>query len=87
MLGLVGVISIPSDEKYSIICVDKIYRDAVAAKAVAAAVPAKENKGKKNDRRDTSKESGSVPLRSMMRLLMTCRRVPTAKDPRLLHLM
>ena len=30
MPGLVGVISIPSDEKDAIICMDKMYRDAVA---------------------------------------------------------
>ena len=35
-----------------------MYRDAVAAEATAAAVPAKENNGKKKDSRDTSKESG-----------------------------
>jgi hypothetical protein len=58
MPGPVGVISIPSDEKDAIICVDKMYRDAVAAEAAAAAVPAKENRGKKKDNRDTSKESG-----------------------------
>ena len=57
MPGPLGVITIPSDEKYAIICVDKMYRDAVAAEA-AAVVPAKENKGKKRDCRDSGKESG-----------------------------
>jgi hypothetical protein len=56
--GPVGVISIPSDKKDTIICVDKMYRDAVAVEAAEAAVPAKEIKGKKKARRDTSKESG-----------------------------
>ena len=55
MPGLVGVISIPSDEKDAIICVDKMYRDAVAAEATTAVIPAKENKGKKKDSRDASK--------------------------------
>ena len=35
-----------------------MYRDAVAIEAAAAMIPAKENKAKKKDSRDTSKESG-----------------------------
>ena len=58
MPGPVGVISIPSDEKDTIFCVDKMYRDIVAAEAAEATVPAKEIKGKKKDSSDTSKESG-----------------------------
>ena len=58
MSGPLGVITIPSDEKDAIICVDKIYRDAVATETVAAAAPAKESKGKKRDYRDPEKESG-----------------------------
>ena len=58
MPGPLGVITIPLDEKDAIICVHKMYRDVVAAEATAAAVPAKENKRKKKDRWDTSKESG-----------------------------
>ena len=58
MPGPVGVISIPSDEKDAIICVDNIYRDAVVAEEAAAAVPAKENRGKKKDSKDAGKESG-----------------------------
>ena len=53
-----GVITIPSDEKDAIICVDKMYRDAVAAKTAAAAATAEESKGRKRDCRDSSKESG-----------------------------
>ena len=53
-----GVISIPSDAKGAIICMDKMYWDAVAAEAMPATVPAKENRGKKKDSRDTGKESG-----------------------------
>ena len=34
MPGPLGVNTIPSDEKDAIICVDKIYRDAVAVEAV-----------------------------------------------------
>ena len=58
MPGPLGVITIPSDEKDAIICMDKIYRDAVTAEAAAAAAPAKESKGKKRDCRSSSKESG-----------------------------
>ncbi|XP_020163526.1 uncharacterized protein [Aegilops tauschii subsp. strangulata] len=49
----IGVISIPSDEKDAIIYVDKMYREAVAAEAAEATVPAKESKGKKKANRDT----------------------------------
>ena len=66
MPGPLGVITIPSDEKDAIICVDKMYRDAVAAEAVAAAAPAKESKGKKRDCRDSDKESGKrAPTKCM----------------------
>ena len=58
MPGPLGVITIPSDEKDAIICVDKMYQDAVAAEAAAAAAPAKESKGKKSDCRTSGKESG-----------------------------
>ena len=57
MLGPLGAITIPSDEKDAIICVDKMYRDAVTAKASAAAPPTKESKGKKRDCRATGNES------------------------------
>ena len=53
-----GVITIPSDEKDAIICVNKMYRDAVLVEAAVAAVPTKENKGKKRDCRTSGKESG-----------------------------
>jgi hypothetical protein len=42
MPGPMGVIFVPSDKKDAIICVDKIYRDAVVAEVVEAIVPAKE---------------------------------------------
>ena len=58
MPGPLGVITIPSDEKDAIICVDKMYRDAVGAEAAAAAAPAKESKGKKRDCRTPGKEFG-----------------------------
>ena len=47
MPGPLGVITIPSDEKDAIICVDKMHRDAVAAEAATTTIPAKESKGKK----------------------------------------
>jgi hypothetical protein len=52
MLGPMGVISVPSNKKDAIICVDKMYRDAVAAEVAEATVPAKEKHS-----RGTSKES------------------------------
>jgi hypothetical protein len=55
MQGPMGVISIPSDKKDAIICVDKMYREAVAAEATA---PTKENKRKKKGSKDASEESG-----------------------------
>ena len=58
MPGPVGVISVPSDEKDAIICVDKMYRNAVTAKAAESAVPAKESGGTKKPSRGTNKESG-----------------------------
>ena len=58
MPGPLGVITIPSDEKDAIICVDKMYRDVVAAEAAATEALAKESKGKKRDCRDSGKESG-----------------------------
>ena len=62
MRGLLGVLTIPSDEKDAIICVDMMYQDAVAVEAAAA--PTKESKGKKKDCRTSGKESGKrVPLR------------------------
>src|SRR3990170_7533096 len=49
--GPMGVISINSDKKDAIICVDKMYRDAVATKAAEAIAPAKEKKkGKKTSK-------------------------------------
>ena len=59
MPGPVGVISIPSDEKDAIICMDKMYRDAVAVEAAEATVPTKENKKKKKDNKGSSEESGN----------------------------
>ena len=57
MPGPIGVISIPSDEKDTIICVDKMYREAVAVEATEATVPTKESKGKKKANKDANKES------------------------------
>ena len=52
------VITIPSDEKDAIICMDKMYQDAVAAESATAAVPAMEDRGKRKGSKDASKESG-----------------------------
>ena len=56
MPGPVGVISILSDEKDAIICMDKMYMDAVAAEAADITAPAKENKKTKKASMDISKE-------------------------------
>ena len=85
MPGPLGVITIPSDEKDAIICVDRMYRDAVAAEAAAATVPAKESKGKKRDCRTSGKESGKRAPPSAWHPLMMCRSLPTARDPGSLH--
>ena len=58
MPGPMGVISIPSDKKDAIICIDKMYRDAVAAAAAEAVVPAKENKQGRKTGKDTGNKSG-----------------------------
>ena len=58
MSGTVGVITIPLDKKDAIICMDKMYRDAVAAEAMATVVPTKEDRGKKKGSRDAGKVSG-----------------------------
>ena len=57
MPGPMGIISIPSDKKDAIICLDKMYQDAVAAEAAEASAPAKKKKGKKASR-DADKDSG-----------------------------
>ena len=77
-----GVITIPSDEKDAIICMDKMYRDTVAAEAAAAAAPAKERRRIVGP---PTRSPGSVPPPSARHPLMTCRSVPTARGPRLLH--
>ena len=54
--GPMGVISINSDKKDAVICVDKMYRDAVAAEVAKAPAPAKK-KEKKNSGKTSSKDS------------------------------
>mgnify|MGYP005835398895 FL=1 len=58
MPGPLGVITIPSDEKDAIICVDRMYRDVVAIEVATVTDPAKENKGKRRGSRTPGKESG-----------------------------
>ena len=58
MPGPMGFITIPSDEKDAIICVDKMYRDTITTEAAAVVVPAKEDRGKKKGSKDAGKESG-----------------------------
>ena len=85
MPGPLGVIAISLDEKDAIICVDKMYRDSVAAEAAAVAAPAKESKGKKRDCRTSGKESGKRAPSECTAPVTMCQSVPTARDPRLLH--
>ena len=54
MPGPLRIFTISSDEKDAIICVDKMYRDAVTAEAA----PTEESIGKKRGCRDSRKESG-----------------------------
>jgi hypothetical protein len=57
MPGPMGVITIPSDKRDAVICVDQMYRDAVSAEAVGAPAPTqKENKVK-----ETGKDSIKDP--------------------------
>lgn len=48
--GPMGIIFINSDKKDAIICLDKLYRDAVAAEATKVPAPAKRRKSKKTGR-------------------------------------
>ena len=57
MPGPMGVISIPSDKKDAIICMDKMYREAVTAEAAKATTPARESKKRKKASKDADKES------------------------------
>jgi len=52
MPGPMGIISIQSDKKDAIICMDKMYWDAVTAVATEATMPTKRSKGEKKDSRD-----------------------------------
>ena len=57
MLGPMGVISINYDKKDAVICVDKMYRDAVAAEAAKMLAPAKKKESKKSSK-TSNKDSG-----------------------------
>jgi hypothetical protein len=57
MPGPMGVISINSDKKDAVICVDKMYRDAVAAEATKVPAPAKKKENKKSGK-TSNKDSG-----------------------------
>ena len=57
MTGPMGIISIPSDKKDAIICVDKVYRDAVVAEAAETIAPAEDTKKKKGAGVDAGKDS------------------------------
>ena len=71
MPGPMGVISIPSDKRDSVICIDKMYRDAVAVEAVKALAPAKEKKKVKKADEDPRKHASLECARPTL----TCRNV------------
>jgi hypothetical protein len=58
IIGPLGIISIPSDKKDAIICMDKMYRDAVTVEADEATAPAKDTKKKKEAIVSPDKDSG-----------------------------
>jgi hypothetical protein len=57
MPGPMGVITINSDKKDAVICVDKLYREVVAASAAKAPAPANKKKSKKSGK-TSDKSSG-----------------------------
>lgn len=79
MPGPMGVISIPSDKKDAVISVDKMYREAVAAEVTALA---KETKKKQKASMDVGKESEKCTSPEYVGPLMTCRKVPIARNQR-----
>ena len=58
MPGPMGVLTIPSDAKDAIICMDKMYRDAVMTEDAELTTVTKESKKKKKGSKDACKESG-----------------------------
>ena len=85
MHGPLGVLTIPSDEKDAIICMDKMYRDAIAAEAAAAVVPAKEDRGNKMGRKDTRKESEKRTTSECAAPIDDLPENSIVRDPRSLH--
>ena len=66
MLGLMGVISISSDKKDAIICMDKMYRDAVVAKPWKLQLPPRKTRKERRLAGMPVRNSGSAPLRSVL---------------------
>lgn len=56
MLGPMGVISIPSDKRDVVLYVDMMYRNVIAAEAIKASAPAKEEKKVKKTGESTDKD-------------------------------
>jgi hypothetical protein len=56
MPGPMGIITIPSDKKDAVICVDQMFKEAAATDADKATAPAKRRSGKKS--KDSSESSG-----------------------------
>ena len=85
MPGLMGAISIPSDKKDVIICVDKMYREVVVEEVAEATAPPKESKKKKKASKDANKESGKHTSPECAAPVDDLPESSIARDPRLLH--
>ncbi|KAI5022607.1 hypothetical protein ZWY2020_059492 [Hordeum vulgare] len=57
MPGPMGVISISSNKKDAVICIDQMYQDQVAAKAAGESAPARSHKKEKKSRGNTGNDS------------------------------
>jgi hypothetical protein len=87
MPGPMGIISIPSDKKDAIICVDKMYRDAVAAEAAEAIAPAKDTKKKKEASVDAGKDTGKCISSECVAPVEELPESSTSKRSKVLHLL
>ena len=80
MPGPLGVLTIPSDEKDAIICVDKMYRDTSRQRPRRQQFPPRRAKGRNMIVGPLEKSSGSVPPPSARHPLTTCQSVPSKRS-------
>ena len=87
MPGLMTIITVPSDKKDALICVDQLYWEAVAAAAAKALAPAVEAWEGRRPARPLAPTSASAPLWSVVPPSRTCQRAPPARtrNPELHH--